>query len=516
MKNKGIKKLILGIFCMFFLWGCDQLIDFSPPIVKIVKPKDGEKITGSVEIEIEASDNKGLKKVELYMDKNLVHTLEAEPFVYTWAGVVRKITAKAYDKVGNWSKDEVNIGSEGSAPALLQPNDGAWFWNEGSIEFSWSIFENATNYQLQIDDNSDFSSPEVDETITTASYTWSDLVSGKHCWRVNSQSNVGWGDWSSSRQIEVFPYEVSSWNYFNSGGIYDIHVSGNYAYVTGASDKLDIVDISDPYNPNKIGCYNPVYCYVSGVFVSGSHAYIKTMNNMEIVDVSDPENPTKIGSLGGLASGGDICVSDSFCYVTTASSYPQLKVINVSNPSNPLEMGHCDLPGYGCGICVAGSYAYVACHGSGLRVIDVSNPALPNEVGVYDTPGIAYDVYLLGTYAYIADGSSGLRVLDVSIPTSPNEISFSDTPDDANGIYVVDSYAYVADYSSIRVIDVSDPSSLVEVGSCWDGGDEPAYRVDDIYVVKPFVYVSGGNSLWIVKIPSEITSKKCGVKKGGR
>ena len=71
-----------------------------------------------------------------------------------------------------------------------------------------------------------------------------------------------------------------------------------------------------------------------------------------------------------------------------------------------------------------------------------------------------------GSYAYVADGS-GLRVIDVSTPTSPIEVGFVDTPGDAEGVAVSGSYAYVSDTlpsSGLRVIDVSTPASPIEVG----------------------------------------------------
>ena len=53
----------------------------------------------------------------------------------------------------------------------------------------------------------------------------------------------------------------------------------------------------------------------------------------------------------------------------------------------------------------------------------------------------------------MADESSGLRIIDIADPASPVEVGFYDTPGDARGVVVSGSYAYVADADSgLRVI----------------------------------------------------------------
>jgi hypothetical protein len=45
----------------------------------------------------------------------------------------------------------------------------------------------------------------------------------------------------------------------------------------------------------------------------------------------------------------------------------------------------------------------------------------------------------------VADGLAGLRVIDVSNPANLREVGFFDTPGVAYGVYVSGNYAYVAD-----------------------------------------------------------------------
>jgi hypothetical protein len=50
------------------------------------------------------------------------------------------------------------------------------------------------------------------------------------------------------------------------------------------------------------------------------------------------------------------------------------------------------------------------------------------QVGALDTSDIARDVEVVGDIAYVTDHISELRVIDVSNPASPVEIGALDTP----------------------------------------------------------------------------------------
>lgn len=82
--------------------------DNIPPVVNVLADVSG--ITGSSSgsgiITVNASDNIGIEKVEIYIDGNLVFSDTASPYEYTWpatgvAAGTHTILAKAYDAAGN-------------------------------------------------------------------------------------------------------------------------------------------------------------------------------------------------------------------------------------------------------------------------------------------------------------------------------------------------------------------------------------------------------------------------------
>ena len=96
------------------------------------------------------------------------------------------------------------------------------------------------------------------------------------------------------------------------------------------------------------------------------------------------------------------------------------------------------------------------------------------SVGALDTndlqqpteDGGARDVEIVGALAYVASGDSGLRIIDVSNPESPVELGAWDTSGEASGIGVVGTLVYVADGAyGLLIIDVSNPSTPVGIGA---------------------------------------------------
>jgi hypothetical protein len=144
--------------------------------------------------------------------------------------------------------------------------------------------------------------------------------------------------------------------YDTSGEALGVAVSGNYAYVADGSAGLQVIDISNPANPQRLGGHDTSvrardvavsgnYAYVvggdvtaslpAGVAVSGNYAW------MEIIDISNPANPQRVGGYyttgAGLANG--VAVSGNYAYV---ADYPVgLRVIEIT-PANPQRVGGYD------------------------------------------------------------------------------------------------------------------------------------------------------------------------------
>jgi hypothetical protein len=221
-----------------------------------------------------------------------------------------------------------------------------------------------------------------------------------------------------------------------------VAVSGAHAYIADESSGLQVVDITNPDDPQIVGSVDTPGS-AKGVFVLGAYAYIAdTSAGLQVVDITNPEDPQIVGSVDTPGYAADVAVSGVYAYVADYGS--GLYVVDITNPEDPQIVGSVDMQS-AMGVVVSETQAYVAGMWSGLQVIDITNPENPQIVGIADTPDWAWGVAVSGNCAYIADGQSGLQVIDITNPESPHIVGNLDTPGDASGLVVSGTHVYVAD-----------------------------------------------------------------------
>ena len=82
--------------------------DTQPPTVTIISPTPGQEIRQKQDtIIVDATDNKGVTKVEIYIDGQLRNSVSTPPYQYIWDLInypnksTHTVYAKAYDKANN-------------------------------------------------------------------------------------------------------------------------------------------------------------------------------------------------------------------------------------------------------------------------------------------------------------------------------------------------------------------------------------------------------------------------------
>jgi hypothetical protein len=305
----------------------------------------------------------------------------------------------------------------------------------------------------------------------------------------------------------------------------DLALSGNLLYLVSTTGTFDVVDVTNPAAPRRIGSATNV---MSGagthVAVEGSRVVILssgTSSYLDIVDVSNPALPVRTASVsgvggqgvtlvGGLAyvaagTGGltiyDVstptpvgtgAVNDDFLvnalavssnvavvsgqYIPTATV--RLQVLNVANPAAPTVVGQ--LPttvpmntsgtGYmGVALNSTGTRAVMALGTTGIYVVDLTNPAAPAVLGSYNTPGTAFAVALdsTGTVAYVADGSLGhLQIVNLTNPALPSLAGSLPVPGTQVDLALSGNLLYlVSNTGTFDIVDVTNPAAPRRIGS---------------------------------------------------
>jgi len=243
-------------------------VDTIPPEVKIISPKDGVELGGTIEINIDATDNVELEKVTLYIDGKKIKEYTSGPYKYSWDSSkategAHTIIVEAEDRSGNvqtksvtmimdktrdisWEKTFGGNGYDG-ASSIQQTTDGGYIvagWTE-------SFGSGEDVYILKLDSNGEvewqktFGGEDYDEANSiqqtkdggyiVAGWTKSFGSGGADAYilKFNSKGEIGWektfggkGDdeANSIQQTTDGGYIVAGWTgSFGSGG-YDVYI----------------------------------------------------------------------------------------------------------------------------------------------------------------------------------------------------------------------------------------------------------------------------------------------------
>jgi len=254
-----------------------------------------------------------------------------------------------------------------------------------------------------------------------------------------------------------------------------LHIVGDRAYVASATAGLAIFDIANPraVQPRRLGtldtpgsAHNVVY-HAGMAYVSDSSTNSQGwFNDVRIIDVSVLDFPRKLTKVRALTMPTDIDISGDFAYLAMGDR-AALRTFDIT-ALPPVEVGMLD--GSGANVVkVVGNIAYLGSGNLGfakrLYAVDVSNSALPVEIGNIELPGIVGDVEISDGLAYVAARPAGLIIVDVSNPAQMEIIGHLDTNYSTTSVEIQGQIAYLGTYQMVLIIDVSDPTQPVTIGS---------------------------------------------------
>ncbi len=113
--------------------------------------------------------------------------------------------------VSNWQKVSTwpaTIGGPIHPPVLIAPENTNT--NDNTPTFQWDNLQPVDNFEFMLDNDADFSSPEVHLTTSDKSYTSGELPDGVYWWRVRCWRTGTAGGWSEVRYLRVDTVSPSS------------------------------------------------------------------------------------------------------------------------------------------------------------------------------------------------------------------------------------------------------------------------------------------------------------------
>jgi hypothetical protein len=289
-----------------------------------------------------------------------------------------------------------------------------------------------------------------------------------------------------------------------------LYVSNNYAFICDTADYTQgcvvIIDISNPTDPTRIGSFD-YGGLPNDITILDNFAYVANLQNgLEIINISDPYNPQKISTYS--VSNSDMMslsvkVVDNLAFVTDL--HHGLLVIDVSNILNPIKIA--DYPNISCSYMeVDDDYLYLIDHqefNSGVRILDRSNFS---QVGTYYASGV--NLWYLTLRNDILIGTDHhdrglLRIINVSNPSKPSFLSEYrvNSLDLAQQTFVKDDILYSTfGNSGLEVINITDPMKPTKIGS-YSNGSGIAF---DVCVINDTIYLADGDDgLEIIRVTFE-------------
>jgi hypothetical protein len=228
-----------------------------------------------------------------------------------------------------------------------------------------------------------------------------------------------------------------------------IFLDGEYAYLTGFSTGLNIVNISNPDDLILISEYRYSSGTVHCSYIRGNIAYLTDCENFIIVDIADKANPITIAHNSQPQEPYGIWVEDNYAYLPNLGG-SLFDVFDVTNPAQPILLASPAIcPNIGWFLSSQNHYVYVPLNDYGLRVISTVEPTNPVVVDSIKGIGRAVSTFILDNYLFMASTSQGLFIYDISEPAHPVQVgSYSGIS--CEGVVANEHYIYLAcDYGMV-------------------------------------------------------------------
>jgi hypothetical protein len=171
--------------------------------------------------------------------------------------------------------------------------------------------------------------------------------------------------------------------FFEGGAVYDIAVAGSVVLVADAAAGMEIIDVSDPSQPCKIGAV-PTGESTPGVAVRGTIAYVADIKQgLSVVDVSDPHSPGLIAEIAVLEGAWGVMVAGDRLHL---GCFGGMLVFDISDAYRAVQMATILEAGETLGACGTPEECFTTVS-QALSVLDVFDVKDVRKLGHYHIKG---------------------------------------------------------------------------------------------------------------------------------
>ena len=293
----------------------------------------------------------------------------------------------------------------------------------------------------------------------------------------------------TQREIQMPEIIKSQDNYYEIGGwsdvwgeLTDVFVDGDYSFVASGHNGLLIINTTEKTTPELLstvdfdGYADCVYVYNHFVFIGG-----EANSEVLVIYAFDLSNPVIISRLDtGFGGIEDIIVVNNYLFI---SKNTQVKLYDISDHTNPVLLWVYDDPSIDDDIKKIDAnenYFFISDYYEGFSIVNYTTET-PTKVGQISCSDSGY-FYLDENKVYLSTSNS-IKIIDITNISEPIQIgSYSKG---SNCIQCIGNYLYIiADPKTLEILDVSNPSLIQLEGSYNDDGN-----MLNFFVQENFVYI---------------------------
>jgi hypothetical protein len=389
--------------------------------------------------------------------------------------------------------------SDPTSPALISEHE----YNDHTLYMKTSdeYAMVAGNFQIHIFDILDSENIEEIGTIETGNYPIRDFDSVGNILVVQSDMRfMVYNISDPSSPVLLSNIQTTDWTY-------GVNLFSGYAYLNQGTDGLRVIDLSDPTLPQSVRLVADAGNVKEMVFVD-DYAFILDNawnNDIKVFDVSNPSNPSFTLSFR-FPQGNEfetyipysmtIQYNKAFVIVEHAmeesNSEYEMRELDISDPENIFEVdcnysgGHfsTELPH----IDSDDNFIYIASERRGLQIFECIGPSQYDFASSYDLNIKLETIVLNGNFLYGLDRwNENLIIYNISDPFSVVEIGSCSVDIEYGILTVYDNFVVVSKtgFDDIhKVVDVSDPANPFIVGITSLGYCDQHMLVKDDLLIK--------------------------------
>lgn len=200
----------------------------------------------------------------------------------------------------------------------------------------------------------------------------------------------------------------------------DLAVSKETLFVAQGENGVEIIKIGydDVISSAKIAQITDINAYAVSVSADGSILYVTNKEGfVNVIDISNISNPERV-KLINKREVNTFTVSDSGNYQFVPKGKDGLQIFDISNPHNhELETTINNFSAYSVVLAENDTKLLVASGSTGINIVDIENIQKPNTIARYklkgDTTGLALDRE--AGVLFVANGDSGVAIFNVDM-----------------------------------------------------------------------------------------------------